>query len=63
MVALNDMSRFQLALEAIRRTPRLAQRLEGLTERLDQMTVDASRYARERLEDPPEIRDWIWTDE
>jgi phosphoketolase len=25
------------------------------------MIADAVRYAREHLEDAPEIRDWVWT--
>jgi xylulose-5-phosphate/fructose-6-phosphate phosphoketolase len=64
MVVLNEMSRFHLASEAIRRTPRLEARGEGggesLLDRLNQMIVDAGRYAREHMEDPPEIRDWVW---
>jgi xylulose-5-phosphate/fructose-6-phosphate phosphoketolase len=60
MVVLNEMSRFHLASEAIRRTPRLEARARSLLDRLNQMIVDASRYAREHMEDPPEIRDWVW---
>jgi xylulose-5-phosphate/fructose-6-phosphate phosphoketolase len=62
MVVLNEMSRFHLALEAIRRTPRFESRAESLSDRLNQMIVDAGRYAREHMEDPAEIRDWVWTD-
>jgi xylulose-5-phosphate/fructose-6-phosphate phosphoketolase len=62
MVVLNGMSRFHLAAEAIRRVPRLRERAPELlaicASRVEQ-TVD---YAHEHLEDPPEIRDWVWTD-
>jgi hypothetical protein len=28
---------------------------------LRRMTAEAVAYGREHLEDPPEIRDWVWT--
>lgn len=31
--------------------------------RLETMITDAVRYSREQLQDPPEIRDWVWTRE
>jgi xylulose-5-phosphate/fructose-6-phosphate phosphoketolase len=62
MVVLNQMSRFDLAAEAIRRVPRLNDRAAALIGELEAMTRDAETYAYENLEDPPEIRDWVWSD-
>jgi xylulose-5-phosphate/fructose-6-phosphate phosphoketolase len=61
MVILNAMSRFHLAAEAIRRSP-LKSSHKGAIERLEMMIADAVRYSREQLQDPPEIRDWVWAD-
>ncbi len=62
MVVLNQMSRFDLAAEAIRRVPRMNDRAPALIGELEAMTRDAETYAYENLEDPPEIRDWVWSD-
>jgi xylulose-5-phosphate/fructose-6-phosphate phosphoketolase len=62
MVVRNAMSRFHLAAEAIRRSPLRSTRKDSV-ERLETMIVDAVRYTRDQLQDPPEIRDWIWTGE
>ena len=37
-----------------KRAPTLISELEALISR-------ATAYSREHLEDPPEIRDWVWT--
>ena len=60
MVILNDMSRFHLAAEAIRRSP-LKSTHGGAIARLEAMVTNAVRYSRAELQDPPEIRDWVWT--
>jgi xylulose-5-phosphate/fructose-6-phosphate phosphoketolase len=62
MVVLNSMSRFHLAAEAIRRVPRLSDRVPDLTAECDARIEESVAYAHEHLEDPPEIRDWVWTD-
>jgi xylulose-5-phosphate/fructose-6-phosphate phosphoketolase len=62
MVILNAMSRFHLAAEAIRRSP-LKSTHEVSIERLETMIADAVRYSRDELQDPPEIRDWVWSNE
>jgi xylulose-5-phosphate/fructose-6-phosphate phosphoketolase len=62
MCVLNSMSRFHLAAEAIRRVPRLSERAPGLVEDCESRVLECVTYAREHLEDPPEIRDWVWTD-
>jgi xylulose-5-phosphate/fructose-6-phosphate phosphoketolase len=64
MVVLNSMSRYHLAFEALRRTTRPGGE-EGRKALMDECLAAIARattYAREHLEDPPEIRDWVWTD-
>ena len=62
MVVQNEMSRFHLAAEAIRRVPRLAGRAPGLVAECDARIAEATAYALEHFEDQPEISDWVWTD-
>ena len=63
MVVLNEMSRFHLAAEAIRRVPRLGDRAAGADRASARRgSPSGHAYAYEHLEDQPEIRDWVWTD-
>jgi xylulose-5-phosphate/fructose-6-phosphate phosphoketolase len=62
MVVLNGMSRYDLAIEAMKRAPRVqAQTPELIAECNDILTRHHS-YVRANLEDMPEVRDWVWTD-
>jgi xylulose-5-phosphate/fructose-6-phosphate phosphoketolase len=63
MCVLNGMSRFDLASEAISRVPRLGERTVALQAECGARIQKAVEYAYEHLEDPPEIRDWVWTDD
>jgi xylulose-5-phosphate/fructose-6-phosphate phosphoketolase len=60
MVALNRMSRYHLAAEAVRRSPRKAAGAEELEEHCDAMLDWHREYIRDHLEDPPEIAEWAW---
>jgi xylulose-5-phosphate/fructose-6-phosphate phosphoketolase len=62
MVVLNRMSRYHLALEALRRSPRRPPGAEGLEEHCRAMLARHHTYIREHLEDMPEIREWSWPD-
>jgi xylulose-5-phosphate/fructose-6-phosphate phosphoketolase len=62
MVVMNSVSRFHLAAEAIRRVPRLNDRAPKLIAECEARIAESTAYAREHLEDQPEIRDWVWTD-
>ena len=63
MVAMNEMSRrFHLAVEAIRRVPRLADRAPALIAECEARIAEATAYVCEHFEDEPAIRDWVWTD-
>jgi xylulose-5-phosphate/fructose-6-phosphate phosphoketolase len=61
MCVLNKMSRFDLAAEAIRRVPRLRHRAPALIAQCRERIAQSVAYAREHLEDEPEIRDWVWS--
>jgi xylulose-5-phosphate/fructose-6-phosphate phosphoketolase len=58
MVVLNDMSRYHLALEALRRAPRAVAGAADLEAHCHAMLARHHSYVREHLEDMPEVRDW-----
>jgi xylulose-5-phosphate/fructose-6-phosphate phosphoketolase len=60
MVVLNNLDRFQLALDAIKRIPRLHQLVEAETARYWNTMQRHKNYISEHGEDMPEIRDWRW---
>ena len=60
MVVLNNLDRYQLALDAIMRIPRLHGAVEAATARY-WTTMERHRlYIGEHGEDMPEVRDWRW---
>ncbi len=61
MVVLNEMSRYHLCIEAIRRSPSLSQEADGYISELERLIGYSESYARQHFEDPPEIRDWAWS--
>jgi xylulose-5-phosphate/fructose-6-phosphate phosphoketolase len=61
MVVLNHLDRYQLALDAIRRIPRLAAQVATATERYWATMERHKLYIGEHGEDMPEVRDWCWT--
>ena len=61
MVVLNGMSRYHLAIEAIKRAARLRPQAPHLVAELQLLIDRAVAYSRERLEDEPEIRSWTWS--
>jgi len=60
MTVVNDIDRFHLAQDAIRRLPRLAARAPKLLQQLDEKLSEHHRYIREHGQDMPEIRNWRW---
>ncbi|MEO7234859.1 MAG: phosphoketolase family protein, partial [Lapillicoccus sp.] len=60
MVVLNKVSRYHLAIEALRRSPRRPARWQELTAYCNEMLARHTAYIREHLEDLPEIKDWVW---
>ena len=60
MVALNEMSRYHLAIEAIRRVPRLNDRAPDLIAECRRELAEALAYAHDHFEDSPAISQWVW---
>jgi xylulose-5-phosphate/fructose-6-phosphate phosphoketolase len=58
MVVLNEMSRYHLALEALRRARRPPAGAAALEAHCREMLARHHAYVREHLEDMPEVRDW-----
>jgi xylulose-5-phosphate/fructose-6-phosphate phosphoketolase len=61
MVVLNNMDRFQLAIDAIRRAQKLSDAAEPVIKLLEAKLAEHHDYIREHGEDMPEVRDWRWT--
>jgi xylulose-5-phosphate/fructose-6-phosphate phosphoketolase len=60
MVVRNEMSRFHLCLEVLRRSA--YPQAGPLMARCQDMLARHQTYTREHFEDMPEVRDWVWTD-
>jgi xylulose-5-phosphate/fructose-6-phosphate phosphoketolase len=60
MVVRNQMSRFHLVMEALRRSG--YEQAGPLIEWCENMLAQHETYVREHGEDLPEIRDWAWSD-
>jgi xylulose-5-phosphate/fructose-6-phosphate phosphoketolase len=60
MAVLNDLDRFHLVLEVIRRVPGLAERFAHLAQKIRDKLVEHREYIRRYGEDLPEIREWRW---
>ncbi|MCY7355687.1 MAG: phosphoketolase family protein [Lysobacter sp.] len=61
IVVMNNIDRFQLALDVIRRVPRLQHLVVEATERYNLAISRHKAYVSEHGEDLPEIRDWRWS--
>jgi xylulose-5-phosphate/fructose-6-phosphate phosphoketolase len=61
MVVLNRMSRFHLALDALKYVPRLRSITDEVVDLFEQKLSEHQGYIREHLEDLPEIANWRWT--
>jgi xylulose-5-phosphate/fructose-6-phosphate phosphoketolase len=61
MVVLNNLDRLQLALDAVRRIPRFAGRVESETSRYWTSMERHKLYISEHGRDLPEVCDWRWS--
>ena len=61
MVVLNNLDRYQLALDAIRRIPRLHEKVDQETARYWATMERHKLYISEHGDDMPEVQDWRWT--
>ncbi len=60
MVVLNEMSRYHLCIEALRRVARVRELAPPLIAQCNAMLTKHHSYVREHFEDIPEVRDWVW---
>jgi xylulose-5-phosphate/fructose-6-phosphate phosphoketolase len=61
MTVLNRIDRFQLALDAIKRVPRLASMADDASQRFTEKIQEHKLYVSSHGEDLPEVRNWKWT--
>ncbi|RRA47663.1 phosphoketolase [Acidipila sp. EB88] len=61
MVVLNEMSRYHLAIEALKHVPRLRLEASDVIDLFTRKLFEHDAYIRQHLEDMPEIRNWHWT--
>ncbi len=61
MAVLNQMDRFQLTFDAIRRIPRLKSTVREAEDRLNMQLQRHKAYVMEHGEDLPEVQNWKWT--
>jgi xylulose-5-phosphate/fructose-6-phosphate phosphoketolase len=61
MVVLNNLDRYQLAFDAIRRIPRLVDQVQKASDRYWTMMERHKLYVGEHGEDMPEVQNWRWT--
>lgn len=60
MVVLNNLDRYQLALDAINRIPRFSSEVTKATDRYWSTMERHKLYVSEHGEDMPEVADWRW---
>jgi xylulose-5-phosphate/fructose-6-phosphate phosphoketolase len=61
MVVLNRTDRFRLALDVVRRVPRLAGMGDEAAQQFSETLQRHKLYVSEHGEDLPEVRNWKWT--
>jgi xylulose-5-phosphate/fructose-6-phosphate phosphoketolase len=61
MVVLNRMSRYDLVLEALRRSRRVPEGGDRLARLCREQLARHRSYVTEALEDLPDVRDWTWS--
>jgi xylulose-5-phosphate/fructose-6-phosphate phosphoketolase len=60
MVVLNNMDRYQLAIDAIHRVPSLKVAAENAVQAFADKLEEHKQYIKSHGEDMPEVRDWRW---
>jgi xylulose-5-phosphate/fructose-6-phosphate phosphoketolase len=63
MVVLNKMSRYHLAIEALKYVPRLRSQSADVVDIFKRKLYEHGLYIRQNFEDMPEIANWHWTDD
>ena len=63
MCVLNNIDRFQLSLDAVRRVPRLASQVDAAEQWYSEAIQRHKLYVAENGDDLPEIKNWRWPKE
>ena len=61
MVVLNKMSRFHLAIDALKHVSRLRSEASDAIDMFNRKLYEHHTYIRQHFQDMPEIRNWSWT--
>jgi xylulose-5-phosphate/fructose-6-phosphate phosphoketolase len=61
MLVLNEMSRYHLAIDALKHLPRLRSQARDAIDMFNRKLFEHHGYIREHLQDMPEIQNWRWT--
>jgi xylulose-5-phosphate/fructose-6-phosphate phosphoketolase len=61
MAVLNKMSRFHMAIDALKHVPRLRSQASDAIDMFYRKLYEHHAYIRQHFEDMPEIRNWHWT--
>jgi xylulose-5-phosphate/fructose-6-phosphate phosphoketolase len=61
MCVRNRIDRYHLAGDVLDRVPRLRDLSGHLKQKIADLLIDHRRYIVEHGDDPPEIRDWVWS--
>jgi xylulose-5-phosphate/fructose-6-phosphate phosphoketolase len=61
MVVLNKMSRFHLAMDALKYLTRERSQVSDVIDLFNRKLFEHHGYIREHLQDMPEVRNWRWT--
>ncbi|MCQ6959196.1 phosphoketolase family protein [Mucilaginibacter aquariorum] len=61
MVVLNKMSRYHLAMEAVKRVPHMHQQADAFISYCEGKLKEHAAYICANLDDLPEIKNWKWT--
>jgi xylulose-5-phosphate/fructose-6-phosphate phosphoketolase len=62
MVVLNEMSRFHLVMEALKRVRRKPPNMQAMIDECRAWLERHNSYIEEHLDDMPEVRDWTWSE-
>lgn len=60
MRVLNDIDRFDLVIDTVRRLPQLGNRGAYLVQKMQDKLVEHRQYIRDNGVDLPEVREWKW---
>ncbi len=60
MTVLNDLDRFHVVIDTIKRLPQTGAAGADLQRKMAAKLVEHTRYIRQHGQDLPEVRDWRW---